>query len=341
MQPMFSARHVDSLLDAIARAVEETVAVLDAPARSGRTIDVEATMARIAHRGLVRAFFGDGISTVDCDRLGRAVATAFTSLTARLVAPFVPESVPVPGDRSFRAAVRAVDDLVYPVVRAARAGADERDDLVSLLWRAGGDERDIRDDVVSILAAGTETTALTLTWLWVALDAHPEVADRLAAEVRAVVGAGPVAARHVAELRYARMVLHEVLRLYPAAWFFPRSVAAPDIIDGVPIRRGGTVLLSPYLTQRLADVWEDPHRFDPERFSPDRTERRQRYAYFPFAGGPHQCLGQHFFMAEALLAVAAMLARFRPRLVRSGPITPRAAVTLRPRQRVRMVLRPV
>jgi cytochrome P450 len=297
-------------------------------------------MTRIVHRGLVRAFFGDAISSADADRLGQAVATAFTSLGTRLVLPFLPEAVRVPGDRAFRRAIRTVDEIVYPLVRAARSASDQRDDLVSLLCRAGaGDDREVRDDVVSVFAAGTETTALTLTWLWIAIDAHPAVAARLSKEVDTVVGRHRPAAGHLPNLHYARMVLQEVLRLYPAAWFFPRSVAEPDDIDGVPIKAGGTVLLSPYLTQRRDDVWEHPHLFDPERFAPERAQVRHRYAYYPFAGGPHRCLGQHFFTVEALLVVAGLLARFRPRLDRSAPITARAAVTLRPRQRVRMTLR--
>jgi cytochrome P450 len=341
MKPMFSARHVGSLGGTTARAVGAAVAALDGSAASDEPVDVESAMTRIAHRALVAALFGDAISTVDGDRLGRSVATAFTSLGPRLAMPFLPAAVPVPGDRAFRRAVRTVDAIVYPLVREARGTAAGRDDLLSLLCAARDDDRAVRDDVVSIFAAGTETTAMTLTWLWVAVDAHPGVADRLYAEVDTVVGRAPVAARHLPDLRYTRMVLQEVLRLYPAAWFFPRTVAQPDDIDGAPVRGGGTMLLSPYLTQRRADVWERPHEFDPERFAPDRAGGHHRYAYFPFAGGPHRCLGQHFFTTVALFVVAAVLGRFRPELIRSGPVTARAAVTLRPRQRILMRLRPV
>jgi cytochrome P450 len=98
------------------------------------------------------------------------------------------------------------------------------------------------------------------------------------------------------------------------------------------------VLLSPYVTHRLPDFWARPGAFEPERFAPG--ERRHRFAYFPFGGGVHQCLGSHFFMVEARLIVAALLRRFRLELVAPGPIVARAAATLRPRRPVTAVLTP-
>jgi cytochrome P450 len=168
---------------------------------------------------------------------------------------------------------------------------------------------------------------VALTWLWVVLDAEPDIAARLYAEVDA---GGPA--------RYTRMVMQELLRLYPVGWIIPRTVLRPDTIDGVPIEAGATIVLSPFLTHRLPDVWPRPLVFDPERFA--GGEPRRRFAYFPFSGGPHQCLGSHFFTVEAQLVVSALLRRFRPVLCGRGPVGRRAAVTLRPRRPVTLLLNP-
>ena len=133
-------------------------------------------------------------------------------------------------------------------------------------------------------------------------------------------------------------MLQEALRLYPVGWLIPRSVVEPDEVDGVPIRKGATVFLSPYVTHRLPSLWDDPTGFDPHRFT--TTTKRHRYAYFPFGGGVHQCLGSHFFLVEAQLILASLLRRFRPVLVDPGPIAVRAAATLRPRRPVQMLLKP-
>ncbi len=350
IQPMFSAKNIGTLLDGLNEAIGEAVDALDPYAQSGHPIDAGIQMTRIIHRALIRVFFGDGISTRDADRLGHAITGAFTSLGARMLLPFLPDSVPLPGDASFLRATRTADDVMYSLIQRRRrelAGStmDTARDMISLLCQARDengepmDDQRVRNDAVSMFAGASETSAVTMTWLWVVLDAHPEIADRLCDEIDRVVGAGPPKPSHLPELVYTKMVLQELLRLYPVGWIIPRATRESDVIDNVHIPGGSTVLVSPYLAHRLAELWDRPLVFDPERFSPDRAQRQHRFAYLPFGGGPHQCLGSHFFMVEAQLIVAAMLSRYRPVLVRSGPVRPQAAATLRPRQRVKVMLR--
>jgi cytochrome P450 len=349
IQPMFSAKNVDAVLDELTRVIAEAVDALDPYARGAVPIDVRVEMTRIIHRALIRVFFGDGISTDDADRLGQAITGAFTSLGARLLLPFVPESFPLPGDSSFLRSTRMADDVVYPLIRRCREAngstMDGRRDMVSLLCQQrdeNGDPMDdqrVRNDMVSMFAGASETSAVTLTWLWVALDAHPQIADRVYDEIDRVVGAGPLVPAHLGDLTYTKMVLQELLRLYPVGWIIPRMARESDVVDGALIPGGSTVLLSPYLAHRMQRLWERPAVFDPERFSPERSQRRHRFAYLPFGGGAHQCLGSHFFIVEAQLIVAALLHRYRPVLVGSAPITAQPAATLRPRQRVEVVLR--
>ncbi len=347
MQPLFAAKNINSLLDRMAAAIVDAVDVLAEPAGRGEPIDVSIEMTRIVHRALSTAFFADGISVDDADRLGRAVADAFTSLGARMLLPFVPDAVPLPGDRAFQRAVRAVDEVIFPLIEARRAEGVGGTDIVSLLCLArdkdgnGLTDRQIRDDLVTLFVGGTETTALALTWLLVLIDSHPAVAERLSEEVRAVVGTAQPTKEHLAGLRYTKQVLQEVLRLYPGGWVVPRTAAADDEIDGVPIKAGATVLLSPYLTHRLPEHWDEPEEFRPDRFASDQADGRHRFAYYPFGGGAHVCLGTHFFTVEAQLIVAALLSRYKVELTNTSPIVPQASASLRPRQQVNAMLRPV
>jgi cytochrome P450 len=349
VQPLFSARHIAALADRMARTVAGSVDALDAHARSGRPIDVAGEMTRIMQRALVRAFFGGRISAADADRLGPAIETAFTSLGPRMLLPFAPHAVPLPGDGAFRRAVRTVDEVMYPLVREGRQlateNADDGDDLVTLLCRArdsdgvGLDDQQVRDDVVGIFVAGTETSAMALTWLWAALDAHPEVAAGVRAEIGQVVGAGPPTAEHLTRLPFTGMVLRESLRLYPAAWIIPRTAQDHDEIGGVPVEAGATVLISPYLTHRAEGVWPRADVFDPQRFAAGGDDGRHRYAYLPFGAGAHHCIGSHLFTVEATLVVAAVLSRYRVTLCGPPPAI-RLAATLRPRRRIGMLLSP-
>ncbi len=342
LQPQFTARHVASLSSLMAEAACESFDLLATEAPG--PVDLPLAMTRFTHRVLTRVFFNDRITLAECDRLGEAIGTAFRSIGLRIVMPFLSNAVPVPGDRTFRRAVRTVDEIIQPLIAQSRAAGG--DDLITLLLHATDDngqrlsDRAVRDDVVAMYIAGTETTALTLTWLWLLVDAHPEVGERLTAEVHQVVGDGPPRAEHLSELTYTRMVIHEVLRLYPIGWMVPRTVARPDTLGGVELRPGDTVLLSPYLTHRLPEYWPDPRTFRPERFAPGREAGRHRFAYVPFGGGPHQCLGNHFALRESELAVAGMLSRFRPEVVHPQSLEAKVSLVLEPRQRPRLRLHP-
>lgn len=346
-RPLFSARNVGLLMDRMSAAIEEAIDGLDEDAATGRVVDVQAEMTGIVHGVFRRVFFGDRISRAQTDRLGHAVGVALTALGARMLLPRVPDAVPLPGDRAYRRAGRTVDEIMEPLVRESRerAADGDRDDIVSVLCATAGrdgeplDDRQVRDDVIAMFTAGTESSALTLTWLWVVLDAHPEVQARMAEEIASVTGDEPLGREHLPRLTYTKMVLQELLRLYPVGWIMPRTAAGADVIGKAPIKAGDTVLFSPYLMHRLGTLWERPRDFDPERFAPERASG-YGFAYLPFGAGPHTCLGSHFFMVEAQLVIAAMLRRYRPRLLNGRSITPWTLASIRPRGQVRMVLEP-
>lgn len=346
LQPLFTAKRVEAISDELAEAIEEAVGALVEPARAGRVVDIGSELSRIVCHAIMRVLFADRVSVPDALRILSAQDTIATTILARLLLPFVPNAIPLPGDRAFRAAVQTIDDILLPAVRAARRAHDGGDDVIATLSRARDsegrqlNERQVRNDVVAMFATSTETTYGALTWLWTLLDANPTVADRLYAEIDQVIGDGPVRRPHLARLRYTKMVLDELLRLYPVAWLMPRTAVADDVIGGVRIPAGANLLISPYVTQRMARYWERPDAFDPERFTPERERQQHRYAHFPFGGGPHLCLGQHLFYLEAQLIVATILSRFRFRLRQSTIPAPQVAASLRPRERVELTLLP-
>ncbi|MGK5741718.1 cytochrome P450 [Micromonospora sp. URMC 103] len=344
LQPMFTAKRIEALVDGMAEAIRQAVDDLDEPSRDGRTVDIGVEQSRIVCRAIMKVLFGDKISVTDAMRVVDAQDVIATAVIPRIVVPFAPLSLPMPGDRPFRRAKRIVDDVLLPIVRASKATAEEGDDVISTLWRARTEdgrqlsEQQVRNDTVAMFAATTETTINVLTWLWPHLDERPDVAERLYEEIARVVGDGPVRREHLTQLPYTRMVLDELLRLYPIGWIIPRRAVADDVIDGVTIEAGATMVASPLITQRMSAFWERPDEFDPDRFTPERIRGRHRYAHFPFGGGPHQCLGMYLFYLEAQLILATMLSRYRFRLRRSGVPGLRLAAALRPRTRVELTL---
>jgi cytochrome P450 len=127
------------------------------------------------------------------------------------------------------------------------------------------------------------------------------------------------------------MVIDETLRLYPPAWITNRQAVADDEICGYHIPANVFVLLSPYVLHRHPAWWDEPERFEPERFLPERSANRPRYAYFPFGGGPRQCIGQGFALTEAVLILATVAQQYDLRLLPNHQVEAQALATLRPR----------
>jgi cytochrome P450 len=243
-------------------------------------------------------------------------------------------------------ALQTLDEFLYGII-AERRRRPEGDDLLSILLQAQdpetgegmGDEQ-LRDEALIIFFAGHETTATLLTWTWSLLAQHPEAEARLHAELDEVLAGRSPGLEDVEALNYTRMVLDEVLRLYPPVAVMARDALEEDEIDGYAIPAGSMVTITPYISHRHPEFWQRPEAFWPEHFAPERVEARPRYAYYPFGAGPRICLGKHFALLEATLVLAEVARRFQLRLV-SGEL-PEAewSGTLRPCGDVLMTVQP-
>ena len=134
------------------------------------------------------------------------------------------------------------------------------------------------------------------------------------------------------------MVIQEAMRLYPTVWILGRIVAEDDIIDGVRIPKGSVVFLSPYVTQRHPDFWNEPEKFDPSRFLPERVEKRLQHAYFPFSAGPRTCIGDRFAMMEAQIILAHILTQFTILDDPAHTVEMEPSVTLKPKNGIHIRL---
>lgn len=99
------------------------------------------------------------------------------------------------------------------------------------------------------------------------------------------------------------------MRLYPPAAALPRRATRDTSIGGFRILEGTDVFVSTWAIHRDPGLWPEPARFDPDRFLPERAKERPRWAYLPFGGGPRPCVGDHFAMAEATIALAGLVRR--------------------------------
>jgi cytochrome P450 len=196
----------------------------------------------------------------------------------------------------------------------------------------------LRDNLATFLGAGTETTAVALSWIWYLLSTHPDAERKLVEEVDSVLRGAVPTFDDLPRLPYTRMVIDETLRLYPPAFVVSRTAIAEDEIGGFRIPAQSAVFLSAWTTHRSRLYWENPDEFDPERFPPERSSGRLDYAYYPFGEGPRKCIGDRFSIMEQTLALAMVAQKYRVRVVDDHPIRPDPVFTLRPSGGIRATL---
>ena len=199
---------------------------------------------------------------------------------------------------------------------------------------------ELHDEILT-LGATSATSLRPLPWIWYLLATHPEAEQRLHAELDQVVGDRAPAVGDLAEVTWLRQVVDETMRLYPPLPIMMMRAGRrrrhgvrppnPARID----RRDPAVGRAPP-PQAVAR----PDRFDPERFSPDAVAARSRYAYLPFAVGPHVCVGASMAMLQLTITVAVMARHFRFRLVPGRTVEPTAWTNIRPRDGIWVTVEP-
>jgi cytochrome P450 len=352
LQPPFQPQHLDVVTRPMLDAVSAMLERWEASAGAGEPVEIVAEMTHLTHAIMGRMLFGIDFSAAG-NPLGRALAVAqqlSDDFTLRLThSPLAIlaglASIPAPLPRRVREQLRELDRVIYDLIAVRRREGADRGDWASLLLTArdphSGEpltDQEVRDQIVTLWLAGTETPAVGLAWACYLLAQHPQIERRLDAELAHVLGGRVPTWDDLPALTYTVMILHESMRLYPPAWLIVRTSIHDVEIGGFNIPARSMILLSPYVTQRHPALWADPGQFEPERFAPEEIARRSRFAYFPFGGGPRQCLGNHMALVEMQFALAALAQQYRLRVAPGQRIAPAVMITLRPREGIWMYL---
>jgi cytochrome P450 len=334
MQPAFQPVQHAQFVSVIAQATGEMLERWRPLFERAEPVEAVTEMRRLTQTIIIRACFGE-IAPAQVDELRHALDVAVGHVDRRLWSAFGWLEVPTPAAARYRSALGVIDAFVSWMVSEARRTAPPPGSLLAALRppSAPGEpvaDDELHDELKAILVAGHTTTASALAWTWYVLSQHPGVRELLEEECRAALGGRAPSIETLPRLGYTRRVIDEVLRLYPPTWLTARMAVGDDTVAGYTIPAGAIVLLSPYVTHRLPEVWEAPELFDPDRFATSRAAGRPTMAYFPFGGGPRRCIGGAFATTEMQLIVAAVAQHYRLMLARGVRVTPAAGLTLRP-----------
>jgi cytochrome P450 len=344
-QPAFHKQRLAGFASSMVTAAEELVVSW----RGREQLDVSREMMRVTLRIVSETLLGRDVSG-EADAVGQAITDLLENVQARMALPFdVPLHWPTPRNRVYHRASSVIDRVMNDVIGERRRSSGHND-LLAMLMEAVDEETgermsdmQLRDEAMTIFVAGHETTANNLSWTFYLLSKHPAARRRLHEELASVLGGRSPTVDDLPRLEWTRWVVQESMRLYPPAWIIGRSTVDDDVVPSPSGRwfvpRGSLTFISPMLTHRHPDFWDDPEGFDPERFSPARSANRPTYAYFPFGGGPRQCIGNGFAMMEAQLLLATIAQRTELDLLPGARIVPEPVVTLRPQHGLPMRVR--
>ncbi len=343
-QPAFHRDRIAAYGQVIGEYAEQTTNAW----RDGETRDLHEDMQLLSLRIVGKTMFNS-----DMEADNRRIGHAIEAFMAFLPLAFLPASellygLPLPMMKRIRQSRKDLDALIYGLIAERRVDGEDRGDLLSMLMASqdteGGtgsmSDEQVRDECVTALLAGNETTANGLSFTLLLLAQHPEAQEKLQAEARAVLGTRQAAAEDYRALPFAHACFAEAMRLFPPVWTIARTAAEEYEWRGFRVPRGSILLAPQWVLHRDPRFWPEPERFHPDRFLQDPGETRPRFAYFPFAAGSRQCIGEGLAWMEGVLVLATIArdwtmqpASGAAREVRLDP-----KVTLRPRDGVRVTL---
>lgn len=315
-QPAFHKKRIEAMVDTFAACTETTLASIKQQPE-GKPVDFTREFARLTIDIICRTMFGVDMRA-ETDSVWQNVNKVNAIGISRVRNPLTPPVwVPTPGNISTQKSLKVLDDIVNPMIADRLSGKTQRDDLLQMLVDVrdedtgeGMNPQQIRDEVMTIFIAGHETTVNALSWAIWLLDQNPAERTRLITELDTVLAGRTPTLEDLAKMPHLNRVILESMRLYPPAYIIGRECITPTTAGGKKVKVGETMLINVYGLHRHPDYWDEPNAFRPDRFTEGMAKGESRFTYFPFGGGPRQCIGNNFALIEMQIILAMLYSRY-------------------------------
>lgn len=281
--------------------------------------------------------------------LGRAIDQVSRALVQMVAATVSPVRWALPGTqlhRGIKARKHIVAWLGQQISVRRELGGD---DLLSQLCQATTDSgallsaEAVVDHMSFLMMAAHDTLTSSLSAFTLLLARNPDWQDRLREEISQTVPDpdGPLSLETLDALRLTEMAFKEALRIIPPVPALPRRAVRDFHFRGYDIPAGTGIGINPLFTHHMPDVWPNPERFDPMRFAAEAQANRSRFAFVPFGGGAHMCLGLNYAMMQARCFAVRLLQNLSVSIDPDCRSTWKMWPIPRPTDGLRVTLRPV
>ncbi len=342
IQPAFHRERLSGFANIM---VEEAQQIIDKwkALPEGSSVNLSRDMMEMTLQIICRAMFSSDVAHL-VDEVNREFHFANEKLISRITNPLaLPLWFPTPSNIKEKQSYEAIRSIVDGIIEKRRKTTERYDDLLAMLMEMEDEDtgermsdRQLTDEVVTMFLAGHETTGVALTWLFHALDENPEVEKKLRLEEKRVLNGREPNMMDIRALPYTKMVIDETLRLYPPAWLIGRQSLGDDMLGSYSILKDTNCLIPVYAIHRDKRYWDEPLEFRPERFSAESSKGRHKFVYFPFGGGPRQCIGNNFALMEMQLTVPMILREFSLSKPKGFKFKKDPLITMRPEPEMKM-----
>jgi sterol 14alpha-demethylase len=231
-------------------------------------------------------------------------------------------NLPIPSFRKRdKARVRMVEMIGEIVAKRRKSGARGEDFLQTMMdaqYKSGATltDHEITGMLLAAMFAGHHTSGVTTAWALIELLQNPDYQTRVTEQLDEVYGEeGAVTYQSLRQISLTENTVKETLRLHPPLFMLVRVAQEDFVYKDYFIPEGTWLILSPTVAHQIPEVFAEPARFDPDRFSPPREEDKRDFAYIPFGGGRHKCLGNAFALLQVKAILAVLLRQYEFELV--------------------------
>ena len=315
LQPYFKPPHLDAKFAAISDSIHRGLHRLDAAVDTDEGCNLKAVTSYLTMGVLIETIFGVEAKPAEMRQIKASLDFVITEALKFVAHGRLPGWVPMPGRQESQQAMQTFRAIAEGLMARQQAENTEANSVFNTLQNLSltdGKQSDKRvmSQTLELLLAGYETTSSTLFWIISLLIANPDVLAKVTQEIDVRLGTQPPTQEDLMNLPYLKMVISEVLRLYPTVYLFWQRCMKEDVIDDYRITEGAIAILSSYHVHRHPEFWDEPDVFNPERFAPDNAKPIAPHAFIPFGIGARKCLGHQFALMELQIAIVRIIQQY-------------------------------
>lgn len=322
LNPSFEMAKVNHVFSLMNSAVEDLMKELD---ENGNrfNIDIDPNMTYVTADIIFRTILSSRLEKDDAIKIIEAFTTfqeetARTAMRTMFKIPrflwfFTGESKRIKAGNEIRDVLSSIIKPRYEEVLSGNF-EEKQDILSSLLQAIDADSgqrfsfEEILDQVAMLFLAGHETSASSLTWAMYLLGLNEDIQEEAFLQIEKVLDGKDFDVQKIKELDFISNIFKETLRLYPPVGFFARENKEDKKMRDKDIKKGSSIVVSPWLMHRNSNHWENAHDFNPKRFEDKNIEKG---TYLPFGMGSRICIGAAFAMQEAVLILANIIKTYK------------------------------